>query len=147
MTEGGGHFTYRVPSGMVADRSVLPHQPYQDPVGAVVQVWRPAHWASWYQALYFFLKDSYDFRMFEVGKYEESSNSFYFSKGGFQGARGNNNGAEFYIENVWEELDSPAEFVLLSFSILLFLTLLVLQQEHKSTLFVLQRNWLAKGFG
>lgn len=30
--------------------------------------------------------------------------------GGFQGARGSNNGQEFFIENVLEELDAPNEF-------------------------------------
>jgi len=93
--EGGGAFTYRIPSGMVADKSVLPNQPYKNPVGGILQVWRPAHWASW---------------MFEIGSYDESSGTFKFSKGEFQGARGNNKGAEFYIENVMEELDSPNEW-------------------------------------
>lgn len=94
-TSGGGAFTYRVPSGMVADKSVLPNSPYKNPIGAVVQTWRPAHWASW---------------MFEVGSYDSSTGTFMFSKGGFQGARGNDNGAEFYIENVFEELDYPDEW-------------------------------------
>lgn len=94
-TSGGGAVTYRVPSGMIADVMVLPNQPYFNPVGAVVQVWRPEHWASW---------------MFEVGKYDFSSGTFNFSKGGFQGARGKDYGGEFYIENVMEELDSPNEW-------------------------------------
>ena len=94
-TSGGGAFTYKVPSGMIVDKSVLPNSPYKNATGAVVQTWRPGHWASW---------------MFEVGDYDASSGKFMFSKGGFQGARGNNNGAEFYIENVFEELDSPNEW-------------------------------------
>ena len=94
-TEGGGATTYRVPSGMVADQSVLPNQPYKSPKGAVVQTWRPGHWASW---------------MFEVGDYDSQTGNFTFSKGGFQGARGKNKGDEFYIENVMEELDSPDEW-------------------------------------
>ncbi len=94
-TQGGGAFTYRVPVGMVADKSVLPNQPYKDPTGAVIQAWRPGHWASW---------------MFEVGSYDSKTSSFTFSKGGFQGARGNDNGDEFYIENVMEELDSANEW-------------------------------------
>lgn len=94
-TSGGGAFTYRVPSGMVADKSVLPHQPYKSAIGAVVQAWRPAHWASW---------------MFEVGGYDSSTGTFNFSKGGFQGARGNDKGAEFFIENVMEELDGENEW-------------------------------------
>ncbi len=94
-TEGGGAFTYRVPSGMIADKSVLPHQPYKNATGAIVQTWRPGHWASW---------------MFEVGNYDADKTQFTFSKGGFQGARGNNHGDEFYIENVLEELDYPNEW-------------------------------------
>ena len=46
-TSGGGAFTYRVPSGMVADKNKLPNSPYKNPKGAVIQTWRPAHWASW----------------------------------------------------------------------------------------------------
>ena len=94
-TQGGGAFTYRVPSGMIADKSILPNQPYKNATGAIVQAWRPGHWASW---------------MFEVGKYDAGTSTFTFSKGGFQGARGNDNGDEFYIENVMEELDSPNEW-------------------------------------
>ena len=94
-TQGGGAFTYRIPSGMVADKSVLPNQPYKNATGAVVQAWRPGHWASW---------------MFEVGKYDAGSGSFTFSRGGYQGARGSGKGDEFYIENVMEELDSPNEW-------------------------------------
>ena len=50
--------------------------------------------------------------MFQVdaSKYDPGKGTIMFSKGGFQGARGNNNGDEFYIENVMEELDSAAEF-------------------------------------
>ena len=94
-TGGGGAFMYRVPTGMVADKSILPNQPYKNATGAVLQVWRPGHWASW---------------MFEVGDYASDTGTFQFSKGGFQGARGNNNGDEFFIENVMEELDSASEW-------------------------------------
>lgn len=92
---GGGAAIYQVPSGMIADKSILPNSPYKNAVGAIVQTWRPSHWASW---------------MFEVGEYDASTGQFTFSKGGYQGARGNKNGAEFYIENVFEELDSPNEW-------------------------------------
>ena len=46
----------------------------------------------------------------DAAKYDPSKSTIIFSKGGFQGARGNNNGDEFYIENVMEELDSGAEY-------------------------------------
>ena len=40
----------------------------------------------------------------------DNGSQLLFEKGGFQGARGNNNGDEFYIENVMEELDAPGEW-------------------------------------
>ena len=94
-TAGGGGVTYRITSGMVADHSILPHQPYKDGTTAVIQAWRPGHWASW---------------MFSVSHYDPEVGNFTFGKGGFQGARGNDHGDNFYIENVMEELDSPNEW-------------------------------------
>lgn len=63
-----------------AHRSTLPNSPYKNPVGAVIQTWRPAHWASW---------------MFEVGSATDNGNGSYtytFSRGGYQGARGADTG-------------------------------------------------------
>ena len=94
-TYGGGAFTYKVPSGMIADQKILPNSPYKNAKGAIVQTWRPGHWASW---------------MFEVGSYDSSTGTFQFSSGGFQGARGNEKGDEIVVENVMEELDSPNEW-------------------------------------
>jgi len=94
-TQGGGGAQYRgTPGGINYDKSVLPNSPYKNATGAVIQMWRPAHWSSW---------------MFEVDKF--SSSSLTFGKGGFQGARGPGaSGGEFYIENVFEELDAPNEW-------------------------------------
>eukprot|EP00435_Cladocopium_sp_Y103_P019596 s583_g4.t1 len=58
-------------------------------------VWRPARWANW---------------MFDVAKYDKERNNFTFGRGGNQGARGENQGGDFFIENVMEELDYPGEF-------------------------------------
>ena len=58
-------------------------------------MWRPARWANW---------------MFEVGSHNASSHNFTFGKGGNQGARGENSGGDYFVENVFEELDSPGEF-------------------------------------
>mmetsp|Transcript_67792 Transcript_67792/g.107564 ORF Transcript_67792/g.107564 Transcript_67792/m.107564 type:complete len:816 (-) Transcript_67792:152-2599(-) len=96
-TQGGGAFTYRIPVGLVANSTLLPNSPYANPTGAVVQSWRPGHWSSW-----MFLVDA--------TKYDAESGTIMFAKGGFQGARGNNNGDEFYVENVMEELDYPTEY-------------------------------------
>lgn len=48
--------------------------------------------------------------MFDVAKYEPETNNFTFGRGGNQGARGNDQGGDFFIENVMEELDHPGEF-------------------------------------
>ena len=48
--------------------------------------------------------------MFEIGNYDASQRQILFDKGGFQGARGNNNGDEYYVENIFEELDYPDEW-------------------------------------
>jgi hypothetical protein len=45
--QGGGSVIYYVPIAMQASTGVLPNSPYANPVGAVVQTWRPGHWASW----------------------------------------------------------------------------------------------------
>ena len=97
-TMGGGAFTYRVPTAMTVDRSVLPHLPYAKPAGAVVQTWRPGHWASW---------------MLETASVQEDAQgnfTFAFARGGFQGGRGADTGGEIYVENVLEELDAPDEW-------------------------------------
>lgn len=92
---GGGAHVYKIPSGMVATKKRLPNSPYKNPTGAVIQAWRPGHWASW---------------MFEVGSYDANTGTFTFSKGGFQGARGNEMGDEIVVENVMEELDALNEW-------------------------------------
>jgi len=48
--------------------------------------------------------------MFDVDNYDPSGEVISWTKGGFQGARGENTGGEWYIENVMEELDAPMEF-------------------------------------
>ena len=91
---GGGAFSFRVPSGLTFSQSTqLKH--WANPEGAIVNAWRPSHWANW-----MFAVDSYDFESRSIG----------WHKGGYQGARGNNKGAEWYVENVFEELDSPNEY-------------------------------------
>jgi hypothetical protein len=101
-TAGGGGIEYTgVTTGlvMIGDDGVshvLPRFPYPNSTGAVIHMFRPQAWASW---------------MFEVGSANDTT--LFFSKGGFQGARGCGNrqgdaegcGSEFYIENVYQELD------------------------------------------
>eukprot|EP00971_Amphidinium_carterae_P261260 5182949-Amphidinium_carterae.1 len=92
---GGGAFAFRTPSGVAPKREVLPNAPYEDVAQMIFNVWRPARWANW---------------MFEVAEYNRSSYNFTFGRGGNQGARGENSGGDFFVENVFEELDYPGEF-------------------------------------
>ena len=95
--QGGGSVIYFAPIAMQAGPDVLPHLPYADPKGAIVQTWRPGHWASW---------------MFEVTDTQQlEAGVLNFSLyGGFQGSRGEDQGEDTYIENVFEELDWPGEY-------------------------------------
>eukprot|EP00040_Diaphanoeca_grandis_P037072 m.239728 g.239728 ORF g.239728 m.239728 type:complete len:857 (-) comp33750_c0_seq3:147-2717(-) len=81
------------PSGLTYTQALLPHTPYANATSAVVHAWRPAHWFT---------------VQFEVGK--DTNSTFDFSRGGFQGAEGYPEGAEWFIENVEEELDSAMEY-------------------------------------
>eukprot|EP00928_Gymnodinium_smaydae_P024558 TRINITY_DN19838_c1_g1_i1.p1 TRINITY_DN19838_c1_g1~~TRINITY_DN19838_c1_g1_i1.p1 ORF type:complete len:805 (-),score=72.35 TRINITY_DN19838_c1_g1_i1:236-2650(-) len=92
---GGGAFAFRTPSGVTPSKKALPNSPYKDVSDMVINIWRPARWANW---------------MFEVGHYDPSANNFTFGRGGNQGARGENTGGDFFVENVFEELDNPGEF-------------------------------------
>ena len=76
-------------------------------IDGIINVWRPDHWATW---------------MFNISKYEffteNNTGQIAYDSGGFQGARGCDDpwgtnygcGAEFFIENVFEELDQENEW-------------------------------------
>ena len=86
-----------IPSGVVLDESFLPNlgkYTAESLDQAVVNAWRPARWENW---------------MFE-GDFDLDSKTFTFTNGGFQGARGEKEGGDWFIENVFEELDSENEF-------------------------------------
>lgn len=89
---GGGAFAFRTPTGLTYD---FPNGPYKHGEDARLFVWRPARWANW---------------MFDIAKYDAATGNFTFGRGGNQGARGENSGGDFFIENVMEELDYPGEF-------------------------------------
>eukprot|EP00035_Acanthoeca_spectabilis_P002206 m.85902 g.85902 ORF g.85902 m.85902 type:complete len:173 (+) comp11425_c0_seq1:596-1114(+) len=98
--QGGGSTIYQVPIAMQVGVETLPHLPYAHPKSAIVQTWRPGHWASW---------------MYEVGDVTPLPSggfNFSFASGGFQGSRGAATGEDSYIENIFEELDSPGEWFL-----------------------------------
>ena len=92
-----GALPYSITNGFTFNTSILPNSPYNNPSDAVIHVWRPGHWATW---------------MFTINEYNQSSTeqSFIFDKGGFQGGRGDYRGDEFYVENIFEELDDDNEW-------------------------------------
>lgn len=96
---GGGAFAFRTPSGVAVPSQVLPNAHDYDAKdvveNALLHIWRPARWANW---------------MFAVRDYDPRTGNFTFGRGGNQGARGNNEGGDFFIENLLQELDLPGEF-------------------------------------
>ena len=95
---GGGAFPFHTPSGFALNEdanAVLPNAPYADTSQATLFVWHPLRWANW---------------MFDVGAYDASTGNFTFGRGGNQGARGADKGGDFYIQDVFEELDYPGEY-------------------------------------
>lgn len=100
---------HRHPIGMGYTTAVLPNLPYRNASSAVVHAWRPAHWftVQWEVAgaePATFGPTSSD------GNGTGPSGTFHFSRGGFQGGEGFDSAAEWFIENVREELDAPNEF-------------------------------------
>ena len=83
------------PSGVILDPANMPNAPYSDVSDAVVHAWRPSHWYTW---------------MWTAGDYNAQTGELKFADGGFQGGEGETKGAEWYIENIFEELDSPNEY-------------------------------------
>ena len=61
----------------------------------VLTYWRPGHWFS---------------IMYNMSGPIDSNGDVKFGTGGFQGAEGHSKGAEWFVENVIEELDAPNEF-------------------------------------
>eukprot|EP00038_Savillea_parva_P003318 m.124062 g.124062 ORF g.124062 m.124062 type:complete len:935 (-) comp11141_c0_seq2:3094-5898(-) len=91
-----GALTHRSPTGLYYD-TLLPHAPYKQPEGAIVHSCRGGAncWFTW---------------MFEVDGMDTTNGTITWSKGGFQGAEGTDQGGVWYIEGVREEIDWPREF-------------------------------------
>ena len=95
--------TYLVasPVGMQVSQDLLPNAPYTSDIvanGAVVQYWRQGHWFSMMV------------RVDNATYGADNSTTLGWSYGAFQGAEGDAQGEDWYIEHVKEELDSPREF-------------------------------------
>ena len=93
--DSSGQQTHRSPSG-VNFAGLLPNAPYSNAAGAVVHACNLANcWFNW---------------AFEVDRQSVANQTLQWSVGGFQGAEGFDTAGNWYIENVFEELDAPGEF-------------------------------------
>ena len=104
---GGGAHVTEVCRGVTPPKSAIAplggnataglHMPYKTMDGAIVNAMHEARWANW---------------MWDVAAYNASTNEITFGRGGFQESRGSlhNAGGDWFIENVFEEFDSPNEF-------------------------------------
>ena len=82
----------RSPSGIDYGQA-LPRAPYKNLSQAVCRSWHPNHWFSW------------GWRVAQAG-----ATLLNFTSGGDQGGEGNDEGAEWFIEGVAEELTTPNEY-------------------------------------
>jgi hypothetical protein len=88
----------RAPSGVLVGPH-LPNLPYRNATGAIVTAWRPSHWYSWMWRV----------KGATVGP-DVNATALLFGAGGNQGGEGSDAAAEWWIENVAEELDAPNEY-------------------------------------
>lgn len=110
-TQGGGPGPYSAPVGVTVSNAntSLPHTPYAADnkhasagSGALIHTWRAGRWFSWV-----FQGEGAPRHDARTG---QTSFDFSLRVGGNQGSRGGDAGQEFFIENVFDELDAPGEF-------------------------------------
>ena len=76
----------------------LPHiGNWSKPTTGFVHAFHSGYWGSW---------------VFEIASVNATENTIMFGRGGFQEARGDAQGSQYYIANILEELDSPNEWYL-----------------------------------
>ena len=95
--------TYLVgsPTSIALKTSELPHAPYvSDVVGNAggIQYWRNGHWFSMMA------------RIDGVSVDGTNTTTLSWTRGAFQGAEGDHNGEDFFVDHIKEELDAPREF-------------------------------------
>ena len=93
-----GRYLYVIPSGMQYDSSVeFVNRTWRNPAKGLLHTFQLFHWGNW---------------IFKIDKRINENRTVTFSRGGFQEARGSERGAEWFVENIFEELDSPGEWFL-----------------------------------
>eukprot|EP01084_Bolivina_argentea_P030680 56808_1 len=86
---------HKCPSGCYLLEGWFPNAPYDNVDGIVVHAWKPDHWYTW---------------AWDGGDYDRNTGALKFKKGGFQGGEGETKAWEWYIENIFEELNLGNEY-------------------------------------
>ncbi len=95
---GGGGSTYQITQGLIYSvNEDFVNRTWNNPSTGVIHAFHCGHWGNW---------------QFAVKSRNMNSREITWEYGGFQEARGCKNGAEWYVENILEELDSPNEWFL-----------------------------------
>ena len=95
-TGGGGRSTYAVPSGLVySSDEEFASRSWKNCTTGVVHAFHGFHWGNW---------------QFKIDNRSEEDRTITWSYGGFQEARGHDVGQEWFIDNIFEELDAPGEW-------------------------------------
>ena len=90
-----------VPMGLYFDSTALKHS-WSHPETGVLHTFHYYGWGGW------------QFQIADLNRSDPNMSTIHFSRGGFQEARGSNSIGRrpFYVENIYEELDSPNEWFL-----------------------------------
>jgi len=89
----GGTYFVRQPRAYTYDAIALPHAPYSNPSTGAFTFWRGGHWFSLTTRIA-----------------ADTNGTLSWELGAFQGAEGENDGGEWYVDHVFEELDAANEF-------------------------------------
>ena len=93
---GGGGRTYEITTGLVYSIDEwFANRTWSNPSTGIVHAFHCGHWGNW---------------QFKVASRNMEQRTISFSSGGYQEARGCGKGAEWYVENIMEELDAPNEW-------------------------------------
>ena len=95
---GGAGSTYYIPTGLQYCSNVsFINRTWNNPSIGIVHAFHGRGWGGW---------------QFKLNERDNSDQTLRWSYGGFQEARGCDYGGEWYVENIFEELDSPGEWFL-----------------------------------
>ena len=93
---GGGGRTYTVPVGMQYPVEVdFVNRTWSNPGAGELHTFQGKRWGNW---------------IFQIDRRDDINCNLTWTKGGFQEARGAEYGVEWFVDNIFEELDSPGEW-------------------------------------